>query len=462
MKNKTVQKNTDKIVLTAAAVLFVLLCVLTAATISVITNSSSVKSSVPFDLDRITADKTAEYADVSDTLIPSFIGITADGVRQGVSASTNTVAELYRTITPTLAAVMADEYAKSGDDLLWNSMAEAENSVYVRYHSELPDYVISVFADHENTARNSLNSYVFELILLPYSEDSDTVTVAVRSLDGSVCVYEQPSPEEIITAEDLRRVQRSYRSSLKTFDFAGECAAVSSPTEPVFLESVPTRNIIVTGYSASLVQNSEDEIESVMRLFSLNPDKLLNQHAEEDGSTSYIDTKGILYLRNSSFEYTAAAEGGIPIENYIGYTESVGLMDYIQTAMTIFDEITAISRHYTGGDAYITLTSVENSGGQVTLTYEYTFDNLKITDIEPAFTVVFEDGILKTAKLYTIAVRNLGGRTQSIEEWWFVDHIGDYMTAQTPPYRNVGLVYRRDFVSNSVEAQWCAESGNAQ
>lgn len=459
MKKRATQRRSDRIVLAAAAVLFVLLCVLTASMISVITNSSSVKSSVPFDLDRITADKNVEYADVSDTLLPSFIGITADGVRRGVSASTNTVAELYKTITPTLAAVLADEYAKSGDDRLWNSMAEAENSVYVRYHSELADYVISVFAEHENNKRNSLNSYVYELILLPYSEASDTVTVAVRSLSGSVCVYEQPSPEEIITAEDLRRVQRAYRSGLKEFVFAGDRASAASPTEPIFLESISTRNILITGYSGSLVHNSGEEIETIMRLFSLNPDKLLNQHKEEDGSTSYIDTKGILYLRNSSFEYASTADGGIPIENYIGYTEQADLMDYIQTAMTIFDEITAVSRHYTGGDADITLASVESRSGEVRLTYIYTFDNLKIADIEPAFTAVFEDGMLRSAKLYTLAVRNLGDRTQSFAEWWFADHLESYMTAETPPYRNIGLVYRSDFVSDAVKAEWCAESG---
>lgn len=459
MNHKPIQKKTDKIVLVIAAVLFVLLCVLTAATINVITNSSSVKSSVPFDLDRVTADKTAEYADVSDILLPSFIGITSDGVRRGVSVSANTVAELYRTITPTLAAILADEYADTVDEDLWNSMAQAENSVYVRYHSEIPDYVVSTFALHGNTTRNSLNSYIYELILTPYSEASDTVTAAVRSADGNVVVYEQSSPEEIITAEDLRRVQRSYRSSLRTFEFMGDSAAVSSPTEPVFLESVQTRNIIITGYSGSLVQNSEEEIEAIMRLFSFNPDKLLNQHEEEDGSTSYIDTKGILYLRNSSFEYTATADGGIPIENYIGYTESVGLMDYIQTAATIFDRITAVSRHYTGGDADITLASVENSGGVIRLTYEYTFDNLKITDIEPAFTVTFEDGMLREAKLYTVAVRNLGDRTQVFDEWWFADHLESRMTDDMQPYRNIGLVYRRDFVSGSVKAEWCAENG---
>lgn len=461
MNHSRTQKNTERIGLVVAAVLFVLLCVLTAATISVITNSSSVKSTVPFDLDRITAEKTTEYADVSHTLLPSFIGITADGTRRGVSASANTVAELYRMITPTLAALLTDENVSAGDDMQWSQMAESENSVYVRYHNELPDYVISIFADSGNAERNSLNSYVYELILLPYSDADDTVTAAVRSAEGKVFVYEQSSPEEIITVEDLRKVLRSYRTGLYGFKFA-DSTAVSSPTEPVYTESAATRNILTTGYSGSLVQNSEEDIEAVMRLFSLNPDKLLNTHTEEDGSTSYIDTKGVLYLWSSFFEYTATADGGIPIENYIGYTDSLGLMDYVRAAMTLFDSITEISRYYTGGDADITLTSVENYGGQVKLVFEYTFDNLKIVDIEPAFTVVFEGGMLKSARLYTLAVRNLGDRTYSIEEWWFVGHVEDYMTAQTPPYRNVGLVYRCDFISESVVAEWRAEGVNVQ
>lgn len=454
MKDRAERKNTEKILLITAAILFMLLCVLTVATISVISNSSSVQSSVPFDLDRITADKNAEYSDVSGTLLPSFIGITADGVRQGVSASANTVAELYRMITPLLASVIADEYATLGDDSLWSSLAEKENSVYIRYHHELPDHVISIFADSGNTVRNSLNSYIYELILLPYSESTDTVTVAARSQNGSVCVYEQSSPEEIITDEDLRRVLRSYRSGLTEFSFIDETISAESPTEPVFLDSVSTRNIIITGQSGALIQNSSEDIEALMRLFTLNPDKLLNRHTESDGSTSYIDTQGILYLRNSTFEYTATAEGGISLGNYIGYSDSMELMDYIQAAMSIFNDIRALNRNYTGGDADITLASVEVSGGNVKLTYEYTFDNLRIVDIEPAFIIEFENGMLRSARLYTIAVRNLGDKAESIEEWWFVDYISKCMTE---PLISSGLVYRSDFRSESVKAEWCAD-----
>lgn len=457
MKYGRKQKNSEKIVLAAAVVLFVLLCVLTAATLSVVMSSSSVQSTVPFDLGRITADKTAEYADVSDLLLPSFIGITADGARQGVSSSVNTVAELYRMITPTLAAVMADEYCTKADEALWNDLAREENSVYIRYHSELNDYVVSVFADSGNTARNSLNAYIYELFLLPYSESTNAVRAAVRSQSGEVYVYEQSSPEEIITDDDLRRMQRSYRSALTEFEFAGERAFLQSPTEPLFRSEITSRNVIITGGSGALVQNSSKEMEELMRLFSLNPDKLLNRHTESDGSTSYIDRQGILYLRNDVFEYAAVSDGGISLENYIGYTDNIGLMDYVQASMVIFDEMGTINRHLTGGDADITLTSVESGGGSVTLTYEYTFDNLLITGIEPALVCVFEEGMLKSAKLYTLAVRNLGDRMDSIEEWWFADYT-EGRTEAGVVYGNIGLVYRSDFVSDSVSAEWCAES----
>lgn len=434
-----------------AALLFLLLIVLTVATITVIQHSSSMRHSVPFNLDRITAQQSAGDDDISDLLLPAFIGITTDGTRRGISASPNIAAELYRTVLPILAETLSGSNVSNGDSRLWSSLPDKTCSVYIRYHHELPDYLLHTLAGGETSRSNT--SYVYEMFLLPYAETDDSISVVTRSMNGSISVYTKKSPDEIVTADDLRRLHRSYRSNLTEFDFAGENPLFASVTEPIFKDSVTTRNIIITSQTASLVQNSQAETDALLRLFGLNPDKLLNRHIESDGTGSYIDRKGIMYLRNSSFEYSAVQDGGVPVSTYIGTTGNLRLADYLRASVKIYEQIRAVNRHFTGGDADLTLASVTSSDNVITVTYEYTFDNIRITGIEPALTVTFANGKLTSAKLYTIAIRNLGDRTESIAEWWFADYLSR-KTNDDSVLRDISLVYRSDFISESVRAEW--------
>lgn len=438
-------------VLWLTALLFLLLLVLTTATILVIQRSSSLQSRVPFDLNRITAQQNTDDIDISDLLQPAFIGITVDDTRSGISVSSNTVAELYRALLPILSEVLENGSVSNSDHRTWSALPDEANSVYVRYHYEMPDYLLRTL--YSGSAQTN-TAYVYEMFLFPYSEITDSITIAARSLNGSVTVYECHSPEEVFTSEDLRKLLLSYRSNLTTFDFHGEDSAFSSSTEPVFQDSVSTRSILVTGQTATLLQNSEQDTDTLLRLFELNPDKLLNTHIEADGTGSYIDRQGILYLGTSTFEYSAVQDGGIPISAYLDPSTEAELSDYLATSSILFDRIRSVNRHYAGGDADITLASVTSFEDTVTITYEYTFDNIRITGIEPAFTVTFEDGVLLSAKLFTMSVRNLGDRTESLAEWWFVD----YLKRQNCSLQNVTLVYRSDFLSESIRAEWCGES----
>jgi len=52
--------------------------------------------------------------------------------------------------------------------------------------------------------------------------------------------------------------------------------------------------------------------------------------------------------------------------------------------------------------------------------------------------------------LHTVAVRVLAERSESYSEWWFASKVGRFST-------DVRLVYRSDYVSESVAAEWAAE-----
>lgn len=456
---KKTNRKSDAAAYIVILVLFLMLTGLTYALIYMrnITNSAE---EVPFDLDMLTADRGDDQTDISNYLLPAFIGITADGERYGISGYTNTVSEMYGNFAPIISETVSGEKISPLADDEWNALADETASVYIRYHSTLPDNIIALFADSSSDLRNEkkvdrtrVSAYVYEMFIIPYSAADKSIEIAVKDQAGSSYIYRCEYPMDPITSDDLSEMVQSYRSAMAAFTFAGDDYGAKSSTEPVFLGSVYTKNILITGYTAELIQNSTEELESLMRIFGLNPDKLLNKHVDDYGEGSYIDSQGVLYLGESEFEYTAADEGGVPLSDIIGNNDSCSIGEYIDAAISICLDIKTINKYYTGGDADITLTGAFSSNGYVTLEFTYFFDNYRITGIPNAFTAIFSGDRLVYAKLYTIAARNLGDRTESLTEWWYLKYLEK---SGEVPY-NTTLVYRSDFVSESIKAEWTAE-----
>lgn len=451
-------KIKDVMVFAAAAALLLLLLALTVAMISVISRSNLQNKEETFSLDRLMSEKEAVPEEYTETLLPAFIGITARGERRGVSASPNVMTDLYRAVSSVLSDVMMPENARMPGDSehYWSKLAEENTALYVRYHSELPDCVIGLYADwmsgkeHERT---ETSSYVYELFLLPYSDATRSVTAAVRSMDGTVVEYTLAASGATLSDSDLFSLIQSYRSSLYSFTFAGETYRAASVTEPVILDTVVARNVRITDGTSFMIRGNRDEQEKLGRIFGLNMDKLLSAHDETEGVVSYTDAKGGLYLLPSCFEYTSAVGEGLDPEQLLGYTGTSGLDRMIRASLRIFSDIFAISKNYAGGDAGICFDRIESDGNTVQLSFRYTADNIKITGLDPAFSVTFRDGLLVHAQLNTVAVKKLAGRPFLMHEWWFFEVIGS-------PDRlpvNVGLAYRSSSQADSITAEWTAE-----
>ena len=459
MKKRTMQKRIDVIVFTLLAVLFAALVVITGLLVDLFNrNTSEGNKNIPFDLDRITLNSSSVLPDDFDMLLlPEFIGIKLGEEQRGVTGSVDVIADAYRTFAPAIASTLREEYCKEGDEIRWNNISNAENYVYVRFHSQLPDMVIAMFADitaGEIETRNKLSSYVYEMFIIPEDSTGTGETIAVKSLSGDVFIYRNSGNEDHVSTAQLSKLLQVYSSQFKKFEFANKLSYSVTSTDPVFVESISTRNIFMTNNVASMTYGNT--VKTIMRVFGVNPDKLLNTHTGDDGTASYTDRSGVFYHYESAFEYKATEDGGVDIDEIIGYSDKNGLMEYLSAALAIFDEVGRINQNYVGAEADVYLSSVTSDGSTVELEFAYAYDNIRIAEIEPAFTATFKDGKLMGARVYTLAVRNVSSRSAPRAEWWFYD----YLESDSREPLNVGLVYRSDFVSDKVTAEWSATVKN--
>lgn len=457
MKQKHPKPAGERFVRIAVPVLFAALCALTVLTVYTIRwGWGNAGSTGDFDLARLANEARREDTDVSGYLLPEFIGLTVSGKQLGVSASYYLISELYELLAPTIgqALTTAVPLAQEMDDDTWNSYTSAETSVYVRYHSELTDGVVALFAGRTQNLR--FRDGVREIFILPSREET---VVAIRSAAGEVIQYLLPGYMTSVSANEISRFVRSYGGGMTSFLFNEETYPSLAWTEPICTDAIQTRNLIMTDSTAGLLQNSSGERETLLRLFGFNPDKLLNVHEEADGSSSYYDTEGILYLRRSSFEYRrSSGDTGLDINDILGGSSAGNgstaeiLKSYVQAAVLLYENLAKINRNYTGGDADLLLRSMTSAAGEVTLEFQYVIDNIPIADDRAAYRITFSGGRVLHAELHTIAVRALAERSESYREWWFASLL--------PVNRfcdNVRLVYRSDYLSESVAAEWAAE-----
>ncbi|MBQ2725173.1 MAG: hypothetical protein IJF78_05670 [Clostridia bacterium] len=466
MKHRKTKKNNGAAAMAVTVVLFVLLIGLTAALIMVFRATSAEVDT--FDLNRVTSDKEQAEIDITGYFLPEFAGITTDGVRLGISSSAGIVREVFRLAAPAVSEILKEEHLKGElTDEEWLALADEEDSLYFRFHQQVPLTVLSLFSGLYGSGEENggADGYVYEMLVLPYSESirrrSGVIRAAVRDSEGKSLLFMKALPDYVLTAEALEQTADSYRSSLYAFRFDGNSCA--SPTEPVFLSPVSFRNIIINGDTATMLHDSESETETLLRSFGLNPDKLLSTHKGADGACSFIDTRGILYIRSSEIEYRSTSDGGLRVSDLTARewdTEPHIVQSCIAASVGIWNRIRAIGRLYTGDEADLMLSSVSSDGHRVTVRFLYTVDNLRIASEQPAMETVFENGILRSAKIHTIAVMTLGTRGVSLSEGWFLGTLD-----RTIP-RNVTLVYRNryapvdsaDYTSDAVGAEWAAVS----
>jgi len=446
MKKK---KTADRLLLLLLAALLVLLIVLAVALIAAFRQSADLPPD--FDFSSVTADRSGAATDISDCLLPEFAGVTVGGAGYAVVGAESTMRELCGLIYPALSEAMEEGAVREGTASEWREFSEADYSVYLRWHTELPDAAVALFVsgDGSGTGKGSGEGYQTEVFLMPYARGGNTATAALRGADGSVRVLTVTMPGTILAREDLMRFAGSFRNSMRAFAFR----ISGDRLQPVVTERFSAGCILMTRGTASFVLESSAEQNGILSAFGLNPDKLYSSHEEPDGGTRFAESRGELYVGYSTLVYRATSENGIGLGDLIGYADNVSLAGYIQAALKLLDNIREVNRWLTGGDAGILLTGIYAKEGEVKLSFGYVFDNLRIAMDEPAYTVVFENGRVREASLYTLAVRNQGSRGEVAEGAWFYR----WMEAVRGVPDRIALVYPVDYVSEAVTPEWAGE-----
>ena len=442
-------KTGVRIALILTAVLLALLIFLTVSLIAAFRQNSA--RAPDFDLMAVTADRSGAATDISSCLLPEFAGVTSGGSRWAIVGSEYAMRELCSLIYPALSEAMEEGTLREGNASDWKTFADAESSVYLRWHTELPDAAAALFASGDGSGRAAAcgGGYQSEAFLIPYVRGGNTAEAALRSVDGTVRLLTVTMPKTILAVEDLTRFVRSFRNSLSAFVFreSGE------DLQPVVTERISARCILMTRETASFILDSTSERNALLILFGLSPDKLLSARAEPDGGTSFVESRGELYTGASHVRFRSASDNGIGLQSLIGYADNVGLAEYIQASLKIFEGIRSVNRWLAGGDAQLLLTGAYASDGIVRLSFSYSFDNIIIAVDEEAFAVTFEEGHVSEVSLYTVAVRNQGSRESILTGSWFCRWIE---AVKGTPGR-ISLAYPADFISEFVAPVWSGE-----
>ncbi len=443
-KKRSAERGMSVLVVLAVVVLFVLL----AETVILISASSgALYRSMPFSLSSLISDTAADSTTVSvSTFVnPAFIGITPLPEGVGISVGDNVSAELYRMLSPWLAMGLAREGIPDTEEGWENALSHAR-AVYIRYHSALPVFVLQEAAA-ESVALPVTESSgdvapVQELVLLLPAENSGSCQVLLRDMTGQVWRYICIGRGEYPGFDSVRAFADSFNSSFFRVTLR---EVTDGGREPVFLERLRVRNILLSPGTAGMIQeNQTAEYHTLLRRLDFNPDKL-STHEESDGTHVTVETHGIFRSRDDRFTYTAQASGGVSLQQFVGYRESYSLSDALKAACVLLQ---GMKNNYFGGDGEFFLTELSRYDDTVRIAFRYAFDNLLLEGCDPAMVVEVREDRVVYVDIYAIALRSLGSFDSSYLESGITAELSMEELA------DVTLTYPVDFTSSNIYPVW--------
>lgn len=441
----------EKLLIVAAIVAFVLLLAAMVGTVVLnSTASGTLYSAPPFALSSLISGthRDTDEVELERYILPSCIAVPFGEKHYGISIGDNVIREIYDMLSPCLAVGLA-ETPVSWSNTDWLMLAENDRAVYLRYHSALPVPVLQP-EDTETVAGGETLPVRELFVLLPDGDKSDCQLI-LRDIDGSVWQYLLQPTEPTDAVPTLSQVQTFVDGLGSHFYQCRLITQIDDTIEPVFVERMRVRDVLITPGTAVMMQeNRKDDLKQLLSWFDFNPDKL-SAHEEADGTQVIVEAHGIFQVQNDRLTYTATGDGGIPLQQYVGYQESYRLSDCLQAAGTLLEAVQDIHPYYLGGDADVLLTEVSQSDGRLRMVFRYAFDNLLLQGCAPAAVVEVENDRVMLAAFYTIALRSMGNFDSSYIEYGILE--------ENTSYYDVTLTYPADKSTGSVFPAWSFVQG---
>ncbi|MBQ5648859.1 MAG: hypothetical protein IIV03_01850, partial [Clostridia bacterium] len=177
-------------------------------------------------------------------LLPEFIGAKGPLTGSiGLLANKTSVTEVYTFLAPFIASAFANGTGRYDEAYSWSELIREENTVYLRYHSELKAAMIGAHIDGSYTLKGE-NPDVFEMLFVLHDDgiNRTAYTVYTRSRYGKICcftsaknVYVQNGNNVYFDAEAFSRF--SDLSGSSEFDYLALQSISGIPQSALMLES---------------------------------------------------------------------------------------------------------------------------------------------------------------------------------------------------------------------------------
>lgn len=458
--------------------------------------------SVTFDKLRTVQNETNSSI-LSEIITPQFIGIKENGFEPVViSSGSQAIEEIYRKIGIYLYYALSDgagiDDGESSTD--WIPLLTSYNYIYVKYHSPLPHQliqasggVISGSEYNDYTRKREGVIYIDDLFIIPVTQalsgsESHEYRVVVRASDGKIYIFTPPvykSDEadlnedraEILypgidtsVGEHTKILADIYKNDMQKYHFSGKAEKESDmyldPASVVVVENIPVKKITADANTANIILSDITKRDTVMKIFSFNPNKPKTYYEESSKTQIYVETHGLLKISNNRIVYTAKDGGGIPVSDYTGYNSSGSegdIYDITVAAQKILKSMISSCGDYIGKDAVLRISAVYSKDGKIAVEYSYYYNNTEIIVDGREYGLLIEsDGInITLVDFYTLSVSASSDSSEKIlsytQNWAAEKYIGEnsenFEDISSVKIKEMCLVYTVPYNINSENTE---------
>ena len=362
-----------------------LLCILVTALIAVtVLNALSSPVLFPSQSSEKAYDQAEKQGVTDGFLIPEFIGAKGPLTGSiGLLANKVSVTEVYSFLSPLISAAFSDGSGEYVSSSVWADLIGEENTVYLRYHSEIKAALISAHIDGSTSVKGA-NPDVSEMLFVLNNDNASRTlyTLYTRNKNGGMCrftansgAYTKNGETVYFDAEAFSRF--SDLSGNSGFDYLIFQSISGIPAKALMLQS---QYILDTPPAPSGLRFSKTDAElssELLAALGFTPAGL-GIYTDDTGATVYINTLGTLRHTSESLTFEAAFDGGIPLFVTESASGAYSVLEGVYAAEKLASSLKSIQPELFGGDAYTMLTGAEADGTAITLTYRYFFDNVII------------------------------------------------------------------------------------